>query len=197
MGREAIMAAHERERQVVQLFIRGLAWVEIGRQLGISDNGAKKAFDRAVKRIPPKDADLLRTLQSERFADYRRRLFTELAGREKPDPANPGQKVTVRPEVAEVGALVGRLAAIDRQEADLYGINAPSKSEVRAAVTGQAISDEELDIWIGRLTPQERETFMMLLAKAQGRWVEPPTIEGQGVSVETTAVTMLPNGAVK
>jgi hypothetical protein len=90
---------------------------------------------------------------------------------------------------------VGRLAAIDRQEAELYGLNAPKKAEAFPAVTGQAISDEELDIWLGRLTPQERETFMILLAKAQGRWVEPPTIEDQGVSVETTAVTVLPNGA--
>jgi hypothetical protein len=196
MSREAIMATHERERQVVQLFIRGLAWVEIGRQLGISDNGAKKAFDRAVKRIPPKDADLLRTLQSERFADYRRRLFTELAGREKVDPATK-EKVTIRPKIEEVEAVVGRLAAIDRQEAELYGLNAPRKSDVVATVTGQAVSDEELDIWLGRLTPQEREKFMMLLAKAQGRWVEPPTIEDKGVSVETTAVTVLPNGAVK
>jgi hypothetical protein len=87
LSREAIVAAHERERQAVQLFIRGLSWLEIGRQLGMSDRGAQKAFERAVKRIPPKDAELLRKLQSERFADYRRRLFSELAGREKPDPA--------------------------------------------------------------------------------------------------------------
>jgi DNA-directed RNA polymerase specialized sigma subunit len=62
MSREAIVAAHERERQAVQLFIRGLSWLEIGRQLGISDVGARKAFERAVKRIPSKDAELLRKL---------------------------------------------------------------------------------------------------------------------------------------
>jgi DNA-directed RNA polymerase specialized sigma subunit len=67
LSREAILAAHERERQCVQLFIRGLSWLEIGRQLGISDVGARKAFDRAVKRIPPKDAELLRKLQSDRL----------------------------------------------------------------------------------------------------------------------------------
>jgi hypothetical protein len=91
-----------------------------------------------------------------------------------------------------VGALVGRLLAIDRQEADLYGLNAPKKSDVAAPVTGQAVSDEELDIWLSRLTPQERETFMMLLAKAQGRWVEPPAIEDAS-SVETTATTVQSN----
>jgi hypothetical protein len=143
--------------------------------------------DRLRRWIPPKDANLLRTLQSERFADYRKRLFTELAGREKVDPSTK-EKLTVRPKIEEVEALVGRLAAIDRQEVELYGLNAPKKAEAFPTVTGQAVSDEEIDVWLGRLTPQERETFMMLLAKAQGRWVEQPNIEDQGVSVETTAV---------
>ena len=43
MSREAIVAAHERERQSVQLFIRGLSWFEIGRQLGMSDRGSHRA----------------------------------------------------------------------------------------------------------------------------------------------------------
>jgi hypothetical protein len=92
--------------------------------------------------------------------------------------------------------LVGRLLDVEKREADLYGIDAPKRSEVAAAVTGQAVSDEELDIWLARLTQSETETFMMLLAKAQGRWVEPPAIEDAS-SVETTATTVQPNGAVK
>jgi hypothetical protein len=58
-------------------------------------------FDRALKRIPPKDVEALRKLQSERMTDSRRRIYSELAGREMeiPDPENPGQKkrITVRP----------------------------------------------------------------------------------------------------
>jgi len=134
-------------------------------------------------------------LQSERLNDARRRLFGELAGRTEQvqDPANPGQMktVTVRPDISEVGILIGRLLNVDQHEAD--GLYAPNKAEVLSAVTGQAVSDEELDIWLARLTPQERETFMMLLAKAQGRWVEPPAIE-EG-SIETTATTVQSNGA--
>jgi hypothetical protein len=38
---------------------------------------------------------------------------------------------------------------------------------------------------LARLTQQELDTFMMLIAKMDGRWVEPPAIE-EG-SVETTA----------
>jgi hypothetical protein len=67
------------------------------------------------------------------------------------------------------------------------------RSEVAAAVTGQAVSAEELDIWLASLTESETETFMMLLAKAQGRWVEPPAIE-QGL-VETTATSVEQNGS--
>jgi FixJ family two-component response regulator len=66
-SRRAIVATRERERQVVQLVIRGLAWREIARQLGMGDEStARKAFNRAIKRIPAKDVDLLRKLQSER-----------------------------------------------------------------------------------------------------------------------------------
>jgi hypothetical protein len=66
---------------------------------------------------------------------------------------------------------------------------------VVSAVVGQPVSDEELDRQLARLTQEETDTFMMLLAKLQGRWVEPPVIEDQGVSVEATAGTVLPNGA--
>jgi hypothetical protein len=197
-SRRAIVAARERERQVVQLVIRGLTWGEIARQLGMGDEStARKAFNRAIKRFPPADVELLRKLQSERLRELRLHLFAELAGREKevPDPANPGsmKRITVRPEVSEVSMLVGRLLDVEKREADLYGIDAPKRSEVLAAVTGQAVSDEELDIWLARLTQSETETFMMLLAKAQGRWVEPPAIE-EG-SVETTATAVQTNGA--
>jgi hypothetical protein len=185
-SREMIVQARERERQCVQLFIRGLTWVEIGRQLGVDEAGARHAFDRGFKRIPPKDVEVLRKLQSERMTDSRRRIYSELAGREMevPDPEHPGQmkRITVRPEISDVGALLGRLLSVEQHEADLYGLYAPKKSDFVAHFTGQPISDEELDAGLARLTEEEREQFMMLLAKLEGRWVEPPP------SVETTAV---------
>jgi hypothetical protein len=198
-SRGAIVAARERERQVVQLAIRGLGWGEIARQLGMGDEStARKAFNRAIKRFPPADVELLRKLQSERLNDSRRRLYSELAGRQEqvPDPEHPGQMktITVRPDVSEVGVLVGRLLNVDEHEAALYGLYAPKKSEVAAAVVGQAISDEELDQQLARLTPEEQDLFMTLLQKLQGRWVAPPAIE-EG-SVETTATTVPSNGAV-
>ena len=190
LSREAIIQARERERQALQLFLRGLTWAEIGRQLGMTDKGAIQAFNRGFKRLPAKDVEKLRILQSERLNDARRRVYTELAGRQEqvPDPANPGQMkaVMTRPTVEEVYAGVDRIVRIESREANLYGLDAPKRSEVAAAVVGQSISDEELDIQLARLTPAERDTFMMLLAKLQGRWVEPP-------SIETTAAPVAPS----
>jgi hypothetical protein len=59
-----------------------------------------------------------------------------------PDPEHPGQMktITVRPDVSEVAVLVGRLLNLDEHEADLYGLYAPKKSEVAAAVVGQPIT---------------------------------------------------------
>jgi hypothetical protein len=124
-----------------------------------------------------------------RLSDLRQRLWSDLAG--KPDPNDPTK--TIRPEGETLATLINAALRISRHEAMVFGLDAPTKSEVMAAVTGQTVTDEELDIWLGRLTPQERETFMMLLAKAQGRWVAPPAID-EG-SVETTATTVQSNGA--
>jgi hypothetical protein len=46
---------------------------------------------------------------------------------------------------------------------------------------------------LARLTPEEQAEFMRLTAKMQGRWVEPPAIEDQGVTVETTATLQTSN----
>jgi FixJ family two-component response regulator len=69
------------EHQVIQLVIRGLSYREIGRQLGVNESAVRKAYTRALKRIPPGEVVELRKLQSERLNDSRRRLFSELAGR--------------------------------------------------------------------------------------------------------------------
>jgi hypothetical protein len=75
---------------------------------------------------------------------------------------------------------------VGRHEAVIFGLDAPSKSEVLTAAVGQPISDEELGRQWDRLTPDEQDTFMMLLQKLQGRWVEPQT----DTSIETTATAV-------
>ena len=100
---------------------------------------------------------------------------------------------TVRPTTDEVYTGVDRILRIEIREANLFGLDAPKKSDIVSMVMGQAVSNEVLDEQLARLTPAERETFMMLLAKLQGRWVEPPAIGGG--SIETTATTVRSNGA--
>jgi hypothetical protein len=146
----------------------GLAWAT-------SPLRAKRST-ALIKRFPPADVELLRKLQSERLNDSRRRLFSELAGRTEqvPDPEHSGQMktVTIRPTIEQVYAGVDRIVRIEVCEANLYGIDAPKKSEILATVTGLTISEEELDIRLARLTPDERTEFMRLTAKMEGRWVE-------------------------
>jgi hypothetical protein len=201
-SRGAIAAARERERQVVQLAIRGLNWGEIARQLGMGDEStARKAFERAVKRIPKKDVEMLRTLQSERLNDARRRVYSELAGRQErvPDPEHPGQMttITVRPTIQEVYDGVDRIVRIDIREANLYGLDAPKKSDIVESFTvgPPSLSDEEIEIRMSRLTEEEQGLYLKLITKMDGRWVEPPRIEDKGVSVETTAVMVRVGGA--
>lgn len=191
MDRGAVLQALERERQVLQLFARGLSWVEIAKQLGFADeSGARRAFERSAKRFPKKDVELATNLSKERLNNARRQVYTELAGRQEPDPEHPGQMRTVRLSPDEVFRGVDRIVRIEEREAALLGLDAPKQSEVQSAVPGHAVNDEEIDVWLGRLTPSERETFMMLLAKAQGQWVSPPPIEDQGTTVETPATTV-------
>jgi hypothetical protein len=186
-SREAIVAARERERNVVQLYIRGLTWFEIARQLQLTgESGARAAFNRAIKRIPKGDVELLRKLEGERITDLRRRIWSELAGRAD------AEGNTVRPEPELVVDLVDRAIKLGRHEALIFGYDAPTK-QVVSHFGSQPISDEELDAGLARLTEEEQEQFMMLLQKLQGRWVEPPP----PASIETTASPVAAAGEIE
>lgn len=186
-SRAATVAVRERERQVLSLYIRGVNFIQIGRQLQIDESTARKAFNRLVKRLPKADVELLRKLETERIADMRQRLWSEMAGR--PDPADPTK--TIRPDPGTVRELIDSAIKVGRHEAAIFGMDAPNKSEMVGTIGVQTLTPEELDIQLARLTAEEQDLFMMLLAKMQGRWVEqpPPVIEDQG-SVETTATTV-------
>jgi hypothetical protein len=172
------------------LRLRGIAFEAIGKQLGMTKQAAHLLYKKALKLTPKADVEEMRKLEAERIADLRQRLWSRLAGR--PDPADPTK--TIQPTNDELVALVGQVIRLARHEAMVFGLDAPSKMELAAGLMGQAIDKEEIDIRLGRLTPQERDTFMMLIAKMDGRWVEPPALD-EGSSVETTATTALSNGA--
>jgi len=91
-------------------------------------------------------------------------------------------------------ALISQVIRLSRHEAMLCGMDETTKAQIVSAVVGQAaISEAELDVRMARLTPEEQDLFMKLVAKLEGRWVEPVVIEES--SVETTATTAQSNGA--
>ena len=149
--------------------------------------GRARSIQPAIKRIPKGDVELLRKLEGERITDLRRRIWSELAGRADE------QGNTIRPEPELVVDLVDRAIKLGRHEALIFGYDAPSKAQVVSQFSNQPMSDEELDRGLARLTEQERETFMMLLQKLQGRWVEPPPPP----SIETTALPVATAGEIE
>jgi hypothetical protein len=132
-----------------------------GRDLG----SAHALYKKALKLTPKAEVEEMRKLEAERIADLRQRLWSRLAGR--PDPADPTK--TIQPTNDELVALVGQVIRLARHEAMVFGLDAPAKMEVAAGLLGASPLDrEEIDIRLARLTPQERDTFMMLIAKMDG-----------------------------
>jgi hypothetical protein len=181
---EARIAAAEHQRQVVLMRIRGIPFEAIGRQLGFSKVAAYKHYKRALEATPKADIEELRKLEAERIADLRQRIWTGLAG--KPDPDDPTK--TIRPEGETLATLVNAAIRLSRHEAMVFGLDTAMKNELVASFVGRTLSDEELARQWDRLTLEEQEHFMQLLAKLQGRWVEP-----RPSSIETTA-TPAPEG---
>jgi len=189
---EARRLAAEHQQQVIMLRIRGLSFSEIGRQVGVTKQASFLLYKKALKLIPKADLEELRKLEAERIVDLRKRVWADLAG--KQDPSDPAK--IIRPEGQTLATLVNAANRLSRHEAMVFGLDAPTKTEAMVgALSGQAISDEELDIRLARLTPDERTEFMRLTAKMEERWVEPPAIDDQGVTVETTTTAVQPNGA--
>ena len=181
-SRSATFATRERERNVVELCLRGATFEQIGRQLNIDRSTAYKAWQRALKRLPSADVETLRKTQSERLQRMRGKVWTEIAGRA--DPNNPSKVIAPSPEL--LNDLIGTALRLEAREARLFGLDAPTKQQIAAApVTfAQPMSDEGAERQWARLTSEEQDQFMVLLQKMQGRWVEPRPAEAIEVSIE-------------
>lgn len=182
---QARIAAAEHQRQVVLMRIRGVPYEAIGRQLGISKVAAFKLCQKALNTTPKANIEEMRKLEAERIADLRQRVWTDLAG--KPDPNDPSR--TIRPTGETLATLVNAAVRLSRHESMVFGMDAPSKAEVMSVAVGRTVSDEELARQWDRLTLEEQDQFMRLLAKLQGRWVE-----SQPSSIETTATPVAEGG---
>ena len=175
-SRTAIFAARERERNVVELYLRGATFEQIGRQLNVDRSTACKAWQRALKRLPKPDVEAMRTAQGERLQRMRGKVWTEIAGRA--DPADPTKVIPPGPQL--FNDLIGTELKIEAREAALFGLDAPTKQQIVAtAMLGAPLSEEELDRRLDRLTVDEQHEFTRLLLKMEGRLAEPePQLAG-------------------
>jgi transcriptional regulator len=180
---EARLAAAERQKQVVLLRIRGVAFDSIGKQLGITRQSAHALYKKALRLTPRADVEEMRKLEAERIADLRQRIWARLAGQADKDGR------TIPPDNEDLVALINQAIRLARHEALVFGLDSPSKTEVHSSIVGARTSDAELDIKLARLTPDEQDQFMVLVRKLEGRYVEPPAIEDDS-SVATTGTSL-------
>ena len=156
-SRKATLAARERERTIVELWLRGATFEQIGQKLGIDRSTAYKARDRVLKRLPKADIEALRKAQGERLQRMRGKVWSELSSTGDPELIN---------------ALTGTLLKIETREADLFGLDAPVKQQIVARMFAEPLSEEELDRRLDRLSVPEQHEFRRLLMKMEGRLTE-------------------------
>ena len=136
-----------------------------------------------LKRLPAADVEAMREAQGERADLVRQKIWAEISGRR-----DSSGKV-VLPTTEQLNDLMDRALKIDRARGDPFRTR--RAGQVCNRFCGRGPSAEEIDIRLARLTPPaEQNAFMKLVAKMEGRWVEPVAIEDG--SIETTATAVKP-----
>ena len=83
------MAARERERTIVELWLRGATFDQIGQKLGIDRSTAYRSpRSRVLKRLPKADIEALRKAQGERLQRMRGKVWSELSSTGDPELIN-------------------------------------------------------------------------------------------------------------
>ena len=143
----------EREAQILELRLRKIPFEKIGQTLGMSKSAACKAYYRALHRIPLRHAKEIVTEELETLDRMESRLWREI---EKPDV-----------EVRSICALAQRLLGIQQRRAKLLGLDAPQQLDVSVLkpeidnASSLRMEQQRLE----RLTPEDKRTLLLLLAK--------------------------------
>jgi hypothetical protein len=146
--------AVERERQVCELRLRGVAFHDIARQLVITPSGAYRAYCRALDKLAPREAELARTEQKERLDRMRAVLWTKAA--------------TAKGD-AELAKLMGQLLRVEEREAKLLGLDCASKLSAHDAQeqAGRPSRREQSFADLARaMSNEDRITFLEILDRA-------------------------------
>ena len=149
----------ERERQILELRLRGSTYAEIAGAMGMSEVGVWKAYIRAMQRVPEKVARVARKESLERLDRMRNKLWTRI----------------MRPDASEkaVGFYVETLIKLEAREARLLGLDAPQKLDPNANVNaGGDRRLTDLAAMIRMMPDEDRAAFLLLLQRAKQRQVE-------------------------
>jgi DNA-binding CsgD family transcriptional regulator len=142
--------ARERERQCLELRLRGATFVDIGKQIGISAQGAEKSYKRALRRIPQTEALACRKEQRERLDRLRVRAWNRLGALPVGDPG--------------VDLAVQSALRIEQRESKLLGLDAPRQLEVQQHEDPSTLVQKELNqAMLARLSIDEKRQLLALI----------------------------------
>ena len=117
----------EKYTRVLTLRRAGLTFEQIAEQVGYAGRqGAKEAYDSAIKRMGREPAEDLRILENERLDDLWRRAYSQLAQTTDPETFVKLEQVMIR---------------ISARRAGLMGLDAPRQLEITGKDGGSVQTD--------------------------------------------------------
>ena len=108
-----------RGRRVLELRLAGLTYEQIGEQVGLSKAGVRKAILSAMKRTQQEPADELRELEGGRLDTAQRAIWSQVIKGDLP--------------------AIDRFVRISERRSKLFGIDAPTKVDLRVEEIDAAI----------------------------------------------------------
>jgi hypothetical protein len=128
-------------------------YVDIAKQLQMSVQGVFKAYMRALRRIPEKEALACRKEALERLDRLRVRVWNRLGALPTADPS--------------VDFAVQSALRIEQRESKLLGLDAPRQLEVQQHEDPSIPLQKELNqAMLARLTIDEKRQLLVLITKA-------------------------------
>jgi DNA-binding CsgD family transcriptional regulator len=125
----ARLRTRERERQISELRLRSATYLDIAQQLQMSVQGVLKAYMRALRRIPEKEALACRKEALERLDRLRVRVWNRLGALPTADPG--------------VDFAVQSALRVEQREAKLLELDAlDEKRQLLALITKASRTDD-------------------------------------------------------
>lgn len=118
-----------RDVQAAHLRAQGWTYDVIGRELGLSKSGAFRAVQRVLRTIQVEAADELRKIEGHRLQQALAKAF-EVMNAPHPVVSN-GRKFDELLDAAPILGAIREIRHLSESIRRLYGLDAPTKAEVR------------------------------------------------------------------